>query len=122
MKRSTKCTCKDTCLVTIVQRRPGGNNLQLQEVGTDVRCTRRIKPISELHPEDFSSGVASHRAYIETEFCCVRNLLIHVSPLDVAGDTLRQFTRTSSETDMPPRSLRPVLYFASPSTSFLEIQ
>ena len=109
-------------LLTVDELIAEENHFPLQEGGPDLCGNRRIKRLCEIHTEDFSSGVASHRTYIETEFCCVRNLLIHVSPLDVAGDTLRQFTRTSSETDMPPQSLRPVLYFASPSTSFLEIQ
>jgi hypothetical protein len=52
----------------------------------------------------------------------VRNLLIHVYPLDYVSDRIRQFVRTASAIEMPLRGLLVVLYFASPSTSFLEIQ
>jgi hypothetical protein len=90
-----------TCALPIYELIAEENHFPLQESRPDLCDDRRIKRLCQVDTKDFGSGITSHRTYIETEFCCLRNLLIHVFPLDYVSFTLRQFVQTASAIAMP---------------------
>jgi hypothetical protein len=103
-KRLTKRASQREVLITVDELIAEENHFPLQESRPDLCDDRRIKRLCQVDTKDFGSGITSHRTYIETEFCCLRNLLIHVSPLDYVSDRLRHFVRTATAIKMLPKA------------------